>query len=158
MKKIFVIWLVILLFPLSGFSNFRGGMMGRGGFMRGHQTFHERHRQFMFRGLPAIYRGKVNPLKNSTRVIKAGKELFIANCSSCHGITGAGNGPAGATLHPPPANLIFTMGKPIARDDFLYWTISEGGASFGTGMLPFKNILKEEQIWSIISYLRISNF
>ncbi|MCB1141651.1 MAG: cytochrome c [Leptospiraceae bacterium] len=33
-----------------------------------------------------------------------GKELF-AQCTSCHGDTGAGDGPAGAALKPPPRNF-----------------------------------------------------
>jgi cytochrome c oxidase cbb3-type subunit 2 len=34
-----------------------------------------------------------------------GGDVFAANCASCHGPTGAGDGPASATLQPKPANL-----------------------------------------------------
>jgi mono/diheme cytochrome c family protein len=34
-----------------------------------------------------------------------GRELFEANCASCHGTDGTGNGPAARTLKPPPSDL-----------------------------------------------------
>jgi len=39
-----------------------------------------------------------------TRVQK-GQELYQANCSACHGITGAGDGPAAAALNPRPKDF-----------------------------------------------------
>ena len=43
---------------------------------------------------------------------------------------------------------------PIATDGYLYWTIAEGGTPLGTAMPPFKNVLKDAEIWKVISYLR----
>ncbi len=38
--------------------------------------------------------------------IAKGKELYVKNtCSTCHGDTGLGDGPAGKVLKPPPRNL-----------------------------------------------------
>ncbi len=34
-----------------------------------------------------------------------GRELFEANCASCHGADGTGNGPAARTLKTPPSDL-----------------------------------------------------
>src|SRR5262245_11018173 len=34
-----------------------------------------------------------------------GAELYQTNCASCHGVTGRGDGSAGASLDPPPADL-----------------------------------------------------
>jgi hypothetical protein len=38
-------------------------------------------------------------------LLQKGKELFQANCSSCHGDNGEGNGSAAATLNPKPRNF-----------------------------------------------------
>lgn len=116
--------------------------------------FMERRKQSMHTGLPAPYQGKENPLVYDTEILKKGKDLYVSACSGCHGQNGDGNGPAGENLDPRPANLISTMNSFFADDDFLYWTISEGGVPFKTAMPPFKNIFDEKQIWSIISYLR----
>ncbi len=35
----------------------------------------------------------------------SGKDMYIAYCASCHGATGAGNGPAAPALKAAPANL-----------------------------------------------------
>jgi mono/diheme cytochrome c family protein len=34
-----------------------------------------------------------------------GRDLFEANCASCHGADGTGNGPAARALKPPPSDL-----------------------------------------------------
>ncbi|BDA79955.1 hypothetical protein LPTSP3_g28850 [Leptospira kobayashii] len=36
--------------------------------------------------------------------IAKGEELFLQNCSSCHGEKGLGDGPAGTALNPKPRN------------------------------------------------------
>ena len=43
---------------------------------------------------------------------------------------------------------------PVAEDDFLYWTISEGGEQFGSAMPAFKSTLKPNEIWAIVTALR----
>lgn len=39
-------------------------------------------------------------------------------------------------------------------DNFLYWSIAEGGASFNTAMPAFREALNPGDIWSIIAWLR----
>jgi mono/diheme cytochrome c family protein len=36
----------------------------------------------------------------------------------------------------------------------MVWTISEGGALFGTDMPAFKNTLSRDDIWRIVTYMR----
>jgi mono/diheme cytochrome c family protein len=43
---------------------------------------------------------------------------------------------------------------PMAGDEYLLWTVSEGGKAFETAMPAFKDSLSEDQIWSIIAYMR----
>jgi len=132
------------------------GMMGPGmrgyGMMMGSSM--QRHRQVMMTGLPETYRSLRNPLSADTQVISQGKALYRADCASCHGSTGEGNGPAAAGMSPPPANLRWLMSRPIASDGYLMWAISEGGAGLGTAMPAFKDALDENNRWKIIRYLR----
>jgi mono/diheme cytochrome c family protein len=46
------------------------------------------------------------------------------------------------------------MGNPALKDDFFLWTISEGGAQFGSDMPAYKGVLREDQIWEMITYMR----
>lgn len=96
-------------------------------------------------------------LKNSQtgeEAAAAGQALYQANCASCHGETGTGDGVAAQSLNPKPKDL----SGPIREmsDGYLYWRMAEGGAMapFYSAMPAWKNQLREEQIWQIITYLR----
>jgi mono/diheme cytochrome c family protein len=98
--------------------------------------------------VPAGYAGKSNPLGADAAGEGAG--IFQTNCAMCHGPQGHGDGPASGSLDPKPKNL--GLLKEGASDDFLYWRISEGKP--GTSMVAWKNILSEEQIWQLVSFIR----
>ncbi len=95
-----------------------------------------------------------DPQPASAAVLSEGRKLYADNCLTCHGVQGRGDGPAAAGLNPQPADLGYTMSMPVAQDDFLYWTISEGGEQFGSAMPAFKTTLKPDQIWSIVAAVR----
>jgi mono/diheme cytochrome c family protein len=98
--------------------------------------------------VPAEFAGLTNPL--GADAATQGAEVFRANCEMCHGPQGHGDGPAGQSLQPPPGNLAQLQTR--AEDDYLFWRIHEGKP--GTGMLAWKNILTEEQIWQAVSFIR----
>ena len=98
--------------------------------------------------VPAEYAGKSNPLE--VDAAGEGAEIFQMNCMMCHGPQGHGDGPASGSLDPKPKNLGFLQES--ASDDYLFWRISEGKP--GTSMVAWKNILSEEQIWQLISFVR----
>ncbi len=106
-------------------------------------------------GLPSAYRGKTNPYQPSVPVVLKGADIYNVRCASCHGLMGFGNGQASGNLHPRPADLAWSLSSPDTKDEFLFWTISEGGAQFGTKMPTFKKPdLSDEQIWQVITYMR----
>ncbi|MCY1391267.1 FTR1 family protein [compost metagenome] len=80
-----------------------------------------------------------------------GAPLYAQHCSVCHGETGAGDGPAGLGLTPPPANL-----QNVARLDHLslydlYNTLGLG--IDGTDMPSFADQLDERQRWDVATYI-----
>jgi mono/diheme cytochrome c family protein len=113
-----------------------------------------RQRGAMQNGIPPAYADARNPLPASAEVIAAGAALYQAHCATCHGSRGAGDGPGAAGLSPPPADLRWTVHRPMATDGYLMWAISEGGAALGTGMPAFAGALSERERWRIIRYLR----
>lgn len=80
-----------------------------------------------------------------------GAPLYAQHCSVCHGDAGAGDGPAGIGLEPPPSNL-----RNVARLDRLslydlYNTVGLGIA--GTDMPAFADQLDDRQRWDIATYI-----
>ncbi len=129
----------------------RGGGSQQGGMMGQSMA---RHRMAMMGGIPAAYRRLSNPLPATPEVLAQGERIYSANCVTCHGQSGAGDGPAGAGLSPPPADLRGLVRMPTASDGYLMWTISEGGADLGTAMPAFKATLGKGERWQIVHYLR----
>jgi hypothetical protein len=62
-----------------------------------------------------------------------------------------GDGPAGSALDPAPAPVAHT--SQMIGDDYLFWRISEGGATFGTSMPPWK-VLDEQARWDLVNYMQ----
>lgn len=114
----------------------------------------ERFKFYLLQGIPVAYRGKTNPLQTNVPNVIKGADLYNARCASCHGLMGFGNGAAANALRPRPADLAWSLSDPRVKDDFLLWTIADGGAQFGSNMPAFKSELKEGQIWEIVTYMR----
>ena len=80
-----------------------------------------------------------------------GAPLYAQHCSVCHGDAGAGDGPAGVGLMPPPSNL-----RDAARLDHLslyaiYSTLGLGVE--GTDMPAFADQLDDRQRWDLATYI-----
>jgi mono/diheme cytochrome c family protein len=108
---------------------------------------------FVNKKVPEDYIKAENSVGYTTNAIAAGGPLYLAKCAKCHGDTGLGNGELAYSLNPSPALLAYLVQQPIAIDQYLLWTISEGGKQFGTAMPSFKTELTQDQIWQI-AYLR----
>jgi mono/diheme cytochrome c family protein len=130
-------------------DEWRWGMMGPG-----QQQRMLRHWTYMNEGVPAAYRGARSPLQTTPEAIARGAGLYADNCARCHGPSGYGDGAEGRSLVPSPALLAYLVRMPMAGDEYLLWAISEGGVAFGTDMPAFKDGLTQEEIWSIIAFMR----
>ena len=98
--------------------------------------------------VPTEFAGQTNPL--GVEAAAAGADVFAANCESCHGPQGHGDGIAGQSLDPKPKNLAELQA--MVGDDYLFWRIYEGKP--GTSMVAWNGILTDEQIWQAVSFIR----
>ena len=83
--------------------------------------------------------------------IASGAALYRENCVACHGVGGAGNGPAGLSLPRPPADLRAPHTAQHTAGD-LYWWLTNGIPA--AGMPGFGARLTEDQRWDLINFLR----
>lgn len=97
---------------------------------------------------PAADKEKKNPMPADEKSIALGKKVADANCVSCHGPRGKGDGVAAAALNPKPAD--WTSAKIKAETDGeLFWKISTG-----RGAMPAWSFLPENDRWAVVRYIR----
>ena len=91
-----------------------------------------------------------NPFPPTPESLASGAAAYAQICQACHGEGGRGDGPAGAALDPPPADLVVHV--PLHPEADLFRFIRDGIP--GTGMAPLGGQLSEEQIWHVVNYIR----
>jgi putative copper resistance protein D len=89
-----------------------------------------------------------NPVPATAQSIAVGHDLYVQNCSSCHGINGDGQGPTSEGLEVKPAD--FRLHIPYHTDTFFFNVISNG---LGSIMPGWSATLSENDRWNIINYL-----
>ena len=84
-----------------------------------------------------------------------GAKVFKMYCETCHGPTGAGDGPVGKTLVPPPRN--FQEGKFLYgdTDQAHFDVITNGAASKGGSplMAPWGAVIPEADRWALVKFI-----
>jgi high-affinity iron transporter len=76
--------------------------------------------------------------------------LYQQHCAACHGATGAGDGPAGAALDPPPMDFTDAT-RARQRSVFALQQVIEQGLT-GTGMASYAQ-LPESDRWALAFYV-----
>ena len=97
-------------------------------------------------------RSQKNPLPDTAAGVADGKESFSHYCTACHGLDGQNTGvPFADRMSPPVPSL---AGKDVQdyTDGQLKWIIDYG--IWPSGMPGSKNTLNDEEIWSVVLYLR----
>jgi mono/diheme cytochrome c family protein len=96
-----------------------------------------------------------NPVAASATSIAAGKKLYDAQCASCHGATGKGDGKGGLTLKPRPSDLTDVEWKHGATDGEVFTVIKDGAQK--TAMRGYGSKIATNDLWNIVNYLRTLN-
>jgi len=81
----------------------------------------------------------------------AGHRLYSQNCSSCHGIAGAGDGPAGRGSNPPPPPIGVRAQTTDLTPTLAFNVITVGVR--GTSMPAFGSVLSPQDRWNIVNYV-----
>jgi high-affinity iron transporter len=97
---------------------------------------------------PALADLEGPPSAPTAEDVTRGQAIYRANCASCHGIDGLGDGPI-ATM-PEAGRLAEAIGE--HSDAELSYRIAHGVA--GTPMPAFAGSLTPEERWQLVAYLR----
>jgi putative copper export protein/mono/diheme cytochrome c family protein len=98
---------------------------------------------------PTSYYAPTQPYAAAS--VARGAAVYAENCTLCHGATGHGDGPAASSLPIRPADLTEPHLFAHSPGD-LFWWISQG---MDQGVMPaFAGILKPDQRWDVINFIR----
>ena len=93
-----------------------------------------------------------NPMPVSKESIDAGRVAFSHYCAACHGLDGQNTGVPFAEKMSPPVPLLVSKTVQSYTDGQLKWVIDNG--LWPSGMPGSKGVLTDEEIWSIVLYIR----
>jgi cytochrome c oxidase cbb3-type subunit 2 len=83
--------------------------------------------------------------------LQGGKDLYASRCMSCHGPAGNGLGTYAGTMSVTPADFTQEPFRSMPSEQW-FWHVSEGIP--GTLMPTWTATLSDEEIWSVIRYVR----
>jgi mono/diheme cytochrome c family protein len=93
-----------------------------------------------------------NPLPPTPENIAQGRETFSYYCIVCHGLDGQNTGVPFAGNMSPPVPSLASAAVQSYTDGQLKWIIGNG--EWPSGMPASSGILSDEEIWSIVLYIR----
>jgi mono/diheme cytochrome c family protein len=93
-----------------------------------------------------------NPVSPTPENIADGKATFSHYCVACHGLDGQNTGVPFADNMAPAVPSLASTNVQSYTDGQLKWVIDNG--IFPSGMPASKGILTDEEIWSIVVYIR----
>lgn len=93
-----------------------------------------------------------NPLPDDAATLADGKEAFSHYCVACHGMDGQNTGVPFADHISPPIPSLASRDVQSYTDGQLKWILDNG--IWPSGMPGSKDTLSDDELWSIIRYLR----
>jgi cytochrome c553 len=93
-----------------------------------------------------------NPIAVTSEHIADGKDSFSHYCVACHGLDGQNTGVPFAESMSPPVPSLASANVQSYTDGQLKWVIENG--LFPSGMPASRGLLTDEEMWSIVLYIR----
>lgn len=91
-----------------------------------------------------------NPVPASPESTAAGKQIYLRRCASCHAASGEG-GP-GNDLIPAAPSIVDNQVQ--RKTDGQIFNNIKNGVPPDFNMVPFKDTLKDDEMWNVVNYLR----
>jgi len=93
-----------------------------------------------------------NPVAKTPANVEKGRIAFSHYCAACHGLDGQNTGVPFADRMSPPVPRLNSWQVQTYTDGQIEWVIENGISP--TGMPASKGILTDQEIWSIVVFIR----
>lgn len=80
-----------------------------------------------------------------------GRNFFMGNCFTCHGVKGDGNGPRAYFITPPPRDFLLETSRQRLNRPVLFEAISNG--RLGTNMPAWGKVLTNQEIANVAEFV-----
>jgi mono/diheme cytochrome c family protein len=99
--------------------------------------------------VPANFKSMKNPVAKGDASTKAGLAKYTANCTSCHGKAGLGDGVKARALKGSAGDFSKAPFQDLTDGDLFYKT------KMGRGEMPkYEGKLSDDDIWNLVNYMR----
>ena len=102
--------------------------------------------------VPAEAAALPNPQPLTPDTIVNARRSYTGRCSTCHGPDGKGDTAIGSHIFPRAPDLTADQTQ-NRRDGALFWIVQNGSPH--TGMPGWKGTLSDDEIWQLVSYVRL---
>lgn len=103
--------------------------------------------------IPPAERTARNPLAGDSAALQQGRELFLANCSICHGVDGSGKTRIGTNVYPRVPDLRIAPTQSLT-DGEIHFIISNGVRYTGMPALDRVHRQSGEEGWKLVLFIR----
>ena len=83
--------------------------------------------------------------------IEKGRDFYMQNCFTCHGVTGAGDGPRAYFINPLPRDFLDDTSRQYLNRPTLFEAISKGRN--GSEMPAWGKVLNDQEIANVAEYV-----
>ena len=83
--------------------------------------------------------------------IEKGRDFYMQNCYTCHGVTGAGDGPRAYFINPVPRDFLLETSRQYLNRPALFEAISKG--RIRSEMPAWGKVLSEQEIANVAEYV-----
>lgn len=83
--------------------------------------------------------------------VAKGHDFYMQNCSTCHGVSGAGDGPRAYFINPVPRDFLLESSRQRLNRPALFKAISKG--SLGSEMPAWDKVLNEQEIANVAEFV-----
>jgi predicted CXXCH cytochrome family protein len=103
--------------------------------------------------IPSAEASKNNPYVHDSLYLQQGRELFLSQCATCHGVDGKGTTPIGTSAYPRVPNLRSTDTQKLS-DGEIHYIIENGVQMTGMPAMPGLRSPSKSDSWALVSYIR----